>query len=278
MNILTFDIEEWFIMDDARIIPHTTWQGLQSRIEQNVDTILSAISRHNMKATFFIMGWVAEHYPDLVRQITASGHEIGYHSYYHMHPAQQSPVEFEDDLVKGLGLLEEITEQKITAYRAPNFSVSLETSWIYPILAKHGISVSSSLKANTSLSDQKVNSKPVRIKTNHGDILEFPLNRVSLPGLNLVYSGSGFVRLLPYPLIRLLFSFSEYNMAYFHPRDFDLHFPGHRAIGKYRHLRSSINASTTMPKLNKLLESYYFNTLGEAFTVYGTMRHKTIQL
>lgn len=265
-------------MDDVGVIPHTIWQGLQSRIEQNVGTILSAISGHNMKATFFIMGWVAEHYPELVRQIASAGHEIGYHSYYHTRPAQQSPVEFEDDLAKGLRLLEDVAKQKITAYRAPNFSVSCETSWIYPILAKHGIKVSSSVKANTPLCDYKVCCKPFRINTTHGNILEFPLNRVSLPGLKLVYSGSGYLRLLPYPLIRIMFSFSDYNMAYFHPRDFDLHFPGHPDIDKYSHWRSSINASTTMPKLNKLLESYYFNTLSEASIVYGSCHPQTVQL
>lgn len=278
MNILTFDVEEWFIMEDSGIIPHNSWQDLQSRLEQNIGTILTAISRHNIKATFFVLGWVAEHYPTLIRQIADAGHEIGYHSYYHMRPLHQEPAAFEDDLVKGLSLLEKVTGQKVKAYRAPNFSVASDSAWIYPILAKHGITVSSSVKAHRSILDYRVQSRPFRIKTCHGDIFEFPLNRVRLPGFSLVYSGSGYLRLLPYSLIRLLFSFSDYNMAYFHPRDFDLHFPGHRAICKYHHWRSSIKAETTMPKLNKLAETYYFNTLEEAHTVYKTVGHKTVQL
>ncbi len=278
MNILTFDVEEWFIMEDAGNIPHNTWQELQSRIEKNVGIILSATSRHNMKATFFVLGWVAEQYPALIRQIADAGHEIGYHSYYHIRPLHQEPAAFEDDLVKGLGLLEKVTGQKIKAYRAPNFSVSSESAWIYPILAKHGITMSSSVKAYRSIFNYRVQSKPFRIRTAHGDVFEFPLNRVLMPGFKLVYSGSGYLRLLPYSLIRLLFSFSDYNMAYFHPRDFDLHFPGHRAICKYHHWRSSIKSKTTMPKLNRLAESYYFNTLEEAFTVYSNGGHTTVQL
>ena len=278
MNILTFDIEDWFIINDSTWIHHSGWKELPSRIEINVDTILKLLEKHNTKATFFILGWVAEHFPEVVRKIVKGGHEIGFHSYYHLRPFRQTPGEFEAELQKGLALLETFTGSKITMYRAPNLSVGEETKWIYPILAANGITISSSTRAFRPLSNKLITNEPFMVTTSRGTLLEFPLNRINAGPFKLAYSGSGFFRLIPLSILKKLFNGSKYNMLYFHPRDFDPQVPTHPKLSTWRNWKQSVNSSTTINKLDILLSKYLFHRLSEAHEVMSSQKVKDISV
>ncbi|MEA3443785.1 MAG: polysaccharide deacetylase family protein, partial [Bacteroidota bacterium] len=154
MHILSFDIEDWFLMNDSKRIPHSQWESYESRIEMNTKIILDVLERNNVKATFFILGWVAEKHPDLIKEIARHGHEIGYHSYYHLHIYHQNKKEFEYDLQKGIQIIESITNAKIKCYRAPYFSLQDHSLWAIPVLMKNGIKVSSSTKAYCAINQQ----------------------------------------------------------------------------------------------------------------------------
>ena len=278
MNILTFDIEDWFIINDSNWIDRSAWKDLPSRIEKNTCTILNMLQEEGTKATFFILGWVAENFPQLVKEIVERGHDIGFHSYYHVRPFRQSAEEFEADLIQGLELLERLTGQKITKYRAPNLSVTNETLWVYPILSKHGITISSSVRSFTVMNNVDVRNYPVRIKTNFGSITEFPLNRLNFKLMKVAFSGSGFFRLSPFWALNHLFRNERYNMAYFHPRDFDPDVPRHSGLSCYRNWKQSVNSANTLPKFNALLKELIFNTLEEANDIYGNENLPVIDL
>lgn len=268
VNILTFDVEEWFIHNDTLLIPREKWSELPSRVNAGVDSILGLLHEKKLKATFFIQGWIAEHHPVLVSQISNNGHDIGYHSYYHLRPARQSSAEFEEDIIKGLNLLQAITGKKVTKYRAPNLSINNETLWVYPILAKYGITVSSSVKEHVPLAGTNVGNGPFRVDTLYGTITEYPLNRLDLKIAKPVFSGSGYFRLLNYAAIKLLYKSSGYNMAYFHPRDFDAHVPVYKDFSMFTNWKNRVNTSATLSKLARLIDEVRFISLAEADQMY----------
>lgn len=264
MNILSFDVEDWYMSYDSSQIPVGQWASLESRIRPNITSILLFLRQHQVKATFFIMGWVAEHNPDVVRQLASEGHEIGYHSYLHELPAKQGPVLFEEDLIRGLSLLERLTGQKITQYRAPRFSLSAQTAWAIPVLLKHGIQLSSSMKSGRDLNGKHVPDVPFYLEYKGHHLLELPLNQASTLGFRWVYTGSGYFRLLPFSLLKRLYHQHSYNMAYFHPRDFDLKVPSTPLLPFYRNIMCRLGNKSTVPKLSALMQESAFIPLGEA--------------
>lgn len=264
MNIITFDIEDWFHINDSTWVPVNKWNGLPNRVVPNTEKILDLLGKHHQKATFFILGWVAECYPDLVRKIYEAGHEIGYHSYYHMLPLLQNAEEFEADLKVGLNMLQQAIGQEIKYYRAPNLSLAQNTRWLLPLLAKNGITVSSSSKAYAHLNGKAVPGKPFLIDTEYGQLLEFPLNRLNIAGFHWVYTGSGYFRILPYSIIKLLFSNNSYNMAYFHPNDIDGETPTDPRLPYYRNKMNVAGTKGALNKLDLLLSEHKFLSIGEA--------------
>ena len=142
MNILTFDIEDWFhILDNPETKGVSEWSKFESRIHQNMEIIFNILRTNNQKATFFCVGWIAEKYPEIIRTIVDSGFEIGSHTHYHQLVYEQSPKEFEIDLIKSIDTLESVSGQKIKYFRAPGFSITNETPWAIETLRKHGIEI-----------------------------------------------------------------------------------------------------------------------------------------
>lgn len=263
LNLLSIDIEEWYLSYDSSQITPAKWPLLESRVEQSTRVFLSLLEKHRQKASFFVLGWVAARHPELVREIAEAGHEIGYHSCEHVLPVNQGPQAFEADLVHGINLLESITGKRPLQYRAPMFSLCHESSWAIPLLMKHGIEISSSYKAYQHINGFKVPNEPFWFEHDGRRLLEFPLNRLNLPLLNWVYTGSGYFRLLPEGIIRRLFSSSDYNMAYFHPRDFDTEVPSTPLLPAYRNKMNRIGNSTTALKLEMLMNEMKFHSLAE---------------
>ena len=266
LNLLSIDIEDWYLSYNSSQIPHKDWGLLESRVEQSTRLFLDFLEENQLKATFFILGWIAERHPQLIKEIAAAGHEIGYHSFTHDLPVIQDPLAFEADLVRGLDLLENITGKRPQQYRAPMFSLCNESSWVLPLLMKHGIEISSSYKAHHWISGQQVPNGPFYFNHNGTRILELPLNRLKLPLMNWVYTGSGYFRLLPFRVLAYLYSRHKYNMAYFHPRDFDPSVPSTSQLPAYRNLMNSFGNASTIPKLRKLHKEVTLISLGEAAT------------
>lgn len=272
MNLLSFDIEDWYMSYTSSQLPVQKWHEMESRIANNLGLILRFLEEKHQKATFYIMGWVAAQNPETVKKIAAAGHEIGYHSYYHELPAHQGPEAFERDLQRGLGVLEHITGVKVTQYRAPRFSFDRHTAWAIPILLKHGITISSSMMSGRPLGTALSPQSPFLWSYDGHQIIEMPLNRASTFGLHWVYTGSGFFRIFPFPLIKKMYAAGSYNMAYFHPRDFDPDVPTTPLLPYYRNIMSRLCNKTTIPKLSKLMHQSTFLAVGQAAAQIDTQK------
>ena len=262
MYILTFDIEEWFHINNSDWIEVEKWPDLENRVTVNTNIILSFLKKHNIKASFFVLGWVAEYYPELIKQIADDGHDIGYHSYYHRLPRNQSKEEFEKDLIKGITLLESITGEKIKYYRAPNFS--LKNKWMLDCLIANGISVSSSIKNPLKHKGNNLPNKPFMFTRDKRSLLEFPLVTKDIIISKFAYSGSGYFRLLPLGVIKKMLSNRQYQMLYFHPNDFDHKVPTPKKLGFVRNTLNTIGTTTTLLKLEQLTNHFSFISISQA--------------
>ncbi len=276
LNIITIDLEEWFHINDSDWVPVSSWAKLKPTVEQNTLKLLGLLRRHNQKATFFTLGWMAERYPELIRQIRSEGHELGYHSYYHLRPMWQSAWEFEVDLQKGLSMIASVTGEPVHIYRAPNLSLGRDTLWIIPLLIKNGITISSSLRAWRSLGNTQVPNQPFYWQMLEGSLLEFPLNRIRLAGYPLTFTGSGYFRVLPYGLARNWFKRSPYNVAYFHPNDIDPNHPVAKEIGWLRNYMNRVGTRSAYVKIDRLLSDFRFITLTEASRLIHSHTLQTI--
>ena len=262
MNIFTIDLEEWFHINDSTWVPVEEWPKLENKVIANTNIILSFLKRHNIKASFFVLGWIAEQYPELIKQIISEGHDIGYHSYYHRIPKFQTKKEFEKDLIAGLELLEHITQQKVEYYRAPNFS--LKNKWMLDCLIDNGITVSSSIKSPIKHNGKILPNEPFMFTRNGKQIIEFPLTTKYLIFFKFAYSGSGYFRILPPFLLHRIYARDSYLMTYFHPNDFDLKVPTPSGLGYIRNTLNTIGTNTTLKKMESLAKKYSFNSISQA--------------
>ncbi len=267
MKLLTIDLEDWFhILDHAATAKPAHWEGFESRVECNTDRILEELDRRKLRATFFVLGWIAEKYPDLVRRISQQ-HEIACHSYSHQLLYSQSHREFAEDLKKCISTLEQLAGRKVLIYRAPGFSLQRNHEYVLEELSKNKIEIDASVfpaaRNHGGIAGFPL-AEPCLIKGSGFLIKEFPMSTTSILGQHLVFSGGGYFRALPYPMIRTLMRKSDYVMTYFHPRDFDAGQPMLNSLPLGRKLMSYIGLKGAFAKFSHLLDDFPFLSVGEA--------------
>lgn len=268
MNILTFDIEEWFhILDNHSTKTTNEWKNYETRIHANMERIFCILEKTNTKATFFCLGWIAETYPEVVKEIVARSYEIGTHTRMHQLLYEQTPAEFENDLKYSIKTLEDITGQKVKYFRAPGFSLTKNEKWAFEILAKHGIEVDCSVfpapRAHGGFPSYK-QPIPSILKYNGIELKELPINYVVVAGMPVIYSGGGYFRLFPYSLIKKWTKQSDYVMSYLHPRDFDAGQPIIRELSVLRKLKSYVGLKGATTKIEKWLSDFEFTDIKTA--------------
>ena len=257
INILTFDIEDWFHTHQYRHQYNArVWDKLPSKVEDNTDRILDMLEKQGRKATFFVLGWVARRHAPLIRKIYSKGHDIGAHSYWHQSPQRLSKEDFEKDLKNCLDVLENITGEKVTAYRAPGFNLHLKDKMAFEILSGNGIKLDSSVQLWPS--SRQI---PITIKTSQNEIIEFPL--ITSP-LGFPYTGGGYFRAYPTPVFNYLFKQQNYHLFYFHPRDFDPDNPSSNLFSVSRNLLNRLNTGKSLKHLDQILRNIKTCTLQEA--------------
>lgn len=224
-----------------------------------------------MKCTFFVLGWVADRYPELLRTIASKGHDIGCHSHHHQLVYKNSKEHFEADLISATHAIERASGVRPTAYRAPGFSIRKSESWAFRILAQHGYKTDCSIfPAPRSHGGMRgfQESSPCKIVCSDGSsVLCFPINFRSVLGLRYVYSGGGYFRIFPYKMIERLFLADSYVMTYFHPRDFDDGQPIMPGMSAVRRFKTYVGLSAAREKLKRLLVTFDFLPLSEALKV-----------
>ena len=268
MNILTFDIEEWFhLLDHEGLKKEENWSNFEYRLESNVDRILELLCRKNQKATFFCLGWVARRFPKVIKKIQTNFFEIGSHSDVHKLVYEQNRNQFRDDLKKSLASIEDVTGVKCTSYRAPGFSIKDENKWVFKELINQGIKIDCSIfpaKRAHGGFESFTKSEPCLINFGNKSIKEFPINVFNFLNYPLIFSGGGYFRMLPYKFIRQLVKKSDYVMTYFHPRDFDENQPIISDLSIIRKYKSYVGLKYSFKNLEKLISEFEFIDLRNA--------------
>tara|TARA_B100000963_G_scaffold289151_1_gene258552 strand:- start:2745 stop:3599 length:855 start_codon:yes stop_codon:yes gene_type:complete len=268
MNILTFDIEEWFhILDNKETKSISEWTKFDSRIRHGMDLIYDVLEKSGNSATFFVLGWIAEKYPEIVREISERGFEVGSHTHLHQLAYNQDKDTFYKDVEKSIKTLEDCTGKKVTSFRAPGFSITNKNKWAFETLYELGIKKDSSVfparRAHGGLRSYKI-ATPSIIKYNGIKIREFPINTHNILGEPFIFSGGGYFRLLPYFITKNWTFQSKYVMTYFHPRDFDTGQPVVPGLSLFRYFKSYIGIKDCKSKLEKWLDDFEFIDLKTA--------------
>lgn len=269
LRILTVDVEDWFhILDNAETMTGSHWSRFPSRVEAETARLLDLFDRHKQKATFFILGYIARNHPEVVREIAGRGHEVATHSDMHQLVYDQTPEAFEADLVTSMEAIAAAGGGLPRAYRAPGFSITSETPWAFDILARNGIEVDASIfpapRAHGGLPGFP-EVGPCLIETGSGRRLRaFPMSLGRIGPKSMVFSGGGYFRITPGPLLDRLFTRGDYVMTYFHPRDFDPDQPIVPGLSRSRRFKSYVGLASAFNKLDRLLGTFEFVNLGEA--------------
>ena len=265
----TVDVEDYFqVTAFDRVVKRSDWEHFPSRVEQNTRRLLELLAARDVRGTFFVLGWVAERFPHLVREIESAGHEIGSHSYWHRLVYEQTPDEFRADLRRSKQVLEDIVGAPIIAYRAPTFSIIERSRWALEILVQEGFTLDSSLfpiRGHDRYGMPGIERAPHRIDTPSGSLWEAPLSTARLLGVNLPASGGGYFRLYPYSLTkRLIHRLHAAGLPlnfYTHPWEIDPEQPRQSGLSGLNRIRHYIHLGQTADKLNRLLGDHRFSSL-----------------
>ena len=292
MNILTFDIEEWY-QEKVYFGNHCE---RYKEYDHYLDKILETLDERGFKATFFCLGGMATEFPDVVKKIAENGHEIGCHSFKHVWLNKMSLEELREDTKSAVDALEQCIGKKVVSYRAPAFSISKENKWAFEVLGEIGIKIDASIfPAERDLGGfpQFDAKSPALVYSKRTIMKEFPISTTLLWGHELAYSGGGYFRLFPLSFVRKEMAKSDYCMAYFHIRDLIPETSGVLSREKYesyfkepgtlrnrysRHIKTNICKKHAFDKLVRLIESENFVNLEQADKIIDWESKSTVIL
>lgn len=268
-NAMSVDVEDWFHPEAVRGHVPTDWSGLEPRAGAAVDGLLQLFAAHRVRATFFVLGWVAEREPELVPRIAAAGHEIASHGYAHHMITSQTPAEFAADLRRSLRVLRAQSGQAVLGYRAPSFSVVRDTLWALDVMVDAGLEYDSSIFPvhHDRYGIPDAPRAPYRIREIAGRMLwELPPVTGRVAGRNLPAAGGGYLRLLPYAFnawaLRRINAEGLPGIVYTHPWEYDPQQP-RLALPALRALRHYHGIGRTKDKLGRLLQEFEFGTCAD---------------
>jgi polysaccharide deacetylase family protein (PEP-CTERM system associated) len=278
-NALTVDVEDYFhVAALAPNIHRDTWTSRESRVVGNTRRLLAIFEQFDVRGTFFVLGWVAERYPQLVKDIAAAGHEIACHGFSHRLVYEQSPKEFHDETLRSKNLLEEITGVAVFGYRAASYSIVRKSLWALDTLVELGFAYDSSIfpVRHDRYGIPNAERVPHRLTTpNNKIIVEWPLSTAEALGFRLPVAGGGYFRLLPYWLTH--WGLSSINQRekrpfifYLHPWEIDPGQPRVAAslLSQFRHYT---NLGKCEERLRRLLGEFRFGTAKDSLVQLGLL-------
>lgn len=283
INLFSVDVEDYFqVSAFERYIQRNEWGHFECRVVPNTHRILRLLARHNVRGTFFILGWIAHRYPRLVQDIQREGHEIAAHGYWHRLIYEQTPEEFRADLRQARDVIQDITATAVNAYRAPSFSITAKSLWALDILSEEGFSVDSSIfpihhdRYGIANADPRIR----QITTSAGTIWEVPPSVSRFAGMN-VPVGGGYFRLYPslltcYLLRRINQRAKQPFMFYVHPWELDPDQPRLSIDSRISRFRHYINLHKTERKLERLLKEFHFGPIAEVLTFFAAQKNQTV--
>lgn len=267
VNAFTIDVEDYFhVAALSGSIDRNSWDSVPPRVGESTRRLLDLLDRHDVQATFFVLGWVAERFPDLVKEISRRGHEVACHGLSHRLVYDQSPHEFRDETVRSKSVLEDLTGSAVRGYRAASYSITKASFWAVDIIVEAGFEYDSSIfPVRHDLYGIPGSSRsPHRLVTDGGaEIVEFPPTTVRLLGVNVPVGGGGYFRLYPYRLTRELLRLvnrSQSFIFYVHPWEVDPDQPRVDASLRSR-FRHYVNLDKCEGRLNRLMQDFSFGTV-----------------
>ncbi len=268
-NALTIDVEDYFqVSAFAPHIPRSEWPARECRIERNVDRILAMLDEGGTKATFFTLGWIAERYPELVKRIAATGHEVASHGYGHERVTEQTEASFFSDINLAKLILEDLTGQEVRGYRAPSFSIGHSNLWAFDCLERAGYRYSSSIYPIRH--DHYGMPDAPRHVHSMGSLLEIPATTLRFLNRNWPASGGGYFRLIPYGLSRWMLRHINHvdrlpAVFYFHPWEIDTDQPRIPGISTKTRFRHYVNINRMEARLNRLMSDFQWDRMDHLF-------------
>jgi polysaccharide deacetylase family protein (PEP-CTERM system associated) len=272
LNAMTVDVEDFFhVSAFESIIQPEQWKDYQPRVDANTRRLLDIFAKANVKSTFFTLGWVAEKYPELIKEIHRQGHEVASHGYAHRRASEQTPEEFRQDVIRSKQHLEDLIGEKVLGYRAPSFSIGYTSEWAFEILAELGFVYSSS----TYPVKHDLYGTPdwPRFAYNRPEnIIEIPIPTLRMLGKQVPIGGGGYFRLYPYQMTKKLISRylkqeKQPYSFYFHPWEIDANQPRLNDAPLKSRFRHYVNLSKTESKLEKLLSDFSWSTMKDVYGV-----------
>ena len=266
-NVFSVDVEDYFHVEAfSDVVDRTTWETYSCRVEANTQRVLDLLDECGVQGTFFILGWVAERYPHLVREIVRRGHEPACHSYWHRLIYKLDRPEFAADTRRAKDVIEQAAGEPVFGYRAPSYSITMQSLWALEILAEAGFTYDSSIFPirHDVYGIPDAPRRPFLVTTASGPIVEFPITTFRMVGAqNLPVGGGGYLRILPFWYTRLGYRRAKAEnlplIAYIHPWEVD---PDQPRIGGRRksRLRHYTNLAKTHDRLRRLLALGHFSS------------------
>ncbi|HEY4613659.1 MAG TPA: XrtA system polysaccharide deacetylase [Bacteroidota bacterium] len=271
-NAMSVDLEDWFCVSNFNDrIPREQWDRCELRVERSTTKLLDLLDAGNAKATFFVLGWIAERVPALVREIERRGHEIAIHGYHHLQITKISREEFANDLEKAIEAVRKTGIQQIPkGFRAPSFSITEQTQWAYDILEQKGFQYDSSVFPVKFHPDYGIPDAPLAPYRATRSVIEIPLSCISILGQRLPCCGGAYFRFAPYyytkQAIRRCQAEGRPVIFYIHPWEFD---PGQPRVQLpySKRLRHYFGIAQTEKKFKRLLSDFQFTSIKEMLAV-----------
>jgi polysaccharide deacetylase family protein (PEP-CTERM system associated) len=291
VNMLSIDVEDYYhVSAFEKVSPPSSWAGRESRVERNTDLVLEILDESSVKATFFILGWVAERFPHISKKIAQQGHEIASHGYMHQRVALQDRETYRQDIRHSKALLEDQVGTAVLGYRAPSYSITRQTDWAFDELLEAGYQYDSSIfpmqhdfygipdwprfPGYAVKGDARWEAKESPTSKDHF-IREIPITTLRLGKKNLPIAGGGYFRLLPYALTR--WGLSRINQKeqqpfvfYLHPWEFDPDQPRIKNAGMKSRFRHYLNLHKTEGRFTRLIQDFKFSTIDDALNGWSS--------
>ena len=268
---MTVDVEDYFqVQAFEQQIPRSTWNEIPRRVEANVDRLLELFSTNSISATFFVLGWIAERHPEMIRRIATGGHELASHGYDHTRVDRLNVAEFRDDVRRSKKIIEDISGIRMNGYRAPTFSIGSHTPWAYDILQEEGYLYSSSIYPIRHDLYGAIDAPRRPFRPGPGILWEFPLTTRRLFGVNFPCAGGGYFRLLPYWSSRQNIRYVNNTddlpcIFYLHPWEIDVAQPRISGAGIRSRVRHYTNLRSMPSRLSRLVRDFRWGRVEEVF-------------
>jgi polysaccharide deacetylase family protein (PEP-CTERM system associated) len=272
-NVMTVDVEDYFQVSALKErITKDQWPGYRPRVENNTLKLLDIFSRFDVKATFFVLGWVAARFPALIRKISENGHEVASHGPMHDRVSNESPEDFRIGVLDTKNRLEDITGAAVIGYRAPSFSIGPQETWAWDILADTGHRYSSSIYPGQLDHYGFPGAPRTAFPAGNADLLEIPVTTLGVAGKRIPLGGGGYFRLYPYWAFSAGIRFLNAKervpaMFYLHPWEIDPAQPRISGLSAKTRFRHYLNLHKTEHRLSKLLRDFEWGRVTDVFDI-----------